>query len=119
MKVLNVGGGAREHSVVDALKRSNAEIYTVMKNKNPGIVEASVDFVLMDECEVEKVADWAVSKGVELADHRHGNILEEVIQLVERRLVRQQDRRDPPAVLGPQRFIASRSPLMAAATISS
>jgi phosphoribosylamine--glycine ligase len=67
MKVLSVGGGAREHSVVEALKRSNAEIYSVMKNKNPGIAEASVEYVLMDECEVEKVADWAVSKGVELA----------------------------------------------------
>ncbi|MHC4652002.1 MAG: hypothetical protein ACYTES_14270, partial [Planctomycetota bacterium] len=37
------------------------------------------------------------------AHHRHGHILEKVIQMVERRLVRQQDRRDPPTVLGPQR----------------
>jgi len=67
MKVLSVGGGAREHSVVEALKKSNAEIYSIMKNKNPGIANASVEYVLMDECEVEKVADWAASKGVELA----------------------------------------------------
>ncbi len=67
MKVLSVGGGAREHSVVEALRKSNAEIYSVMKNKNPGIANASAEYVLMDECEVEKVADWATSKGVELA----------------------------------------------------
>ena len=67
MKVLSVGGGAREHSVVEALKRSNAEIFSVMKNKNPGIASASVEFVLMDECQVEQVADWAVSKGVDIA----------------------------------------------------
>jgi phosphoribosylamine--glycine ligase len=67
MKVLSVGGGAREHSVVEALKRSNAEIYSVMKNKNPGIVSASAEYVLMDECQVEQVADWAVSKGVDIA----------------------------------------------------
>ncbi len=67
MKVLSVGGGAREHSVVQALKKSNAEIYSVMKNKNPGIADSSVEFVLMDECDVDKVADWAVSKGVQLA----------------------------------------------------
>ncbi|MCK4443543.1 MAG: phosphoribosylamine--glycine ligase [Thermoplasmata archaeon] len=67
MKVLSVGGGAREHSVVEALKKSNAEIYSIMKNKNPGIAEASVEFILMDECDVDKVADWALSKGVELA----------------------------------------------------
>jgi phosphoribosylamine--glycine ligase len=67
MKVLNVGGGAREHSIVEALKKSGAEIFTVMKNKNPGIADASVEHVLMDECEIEKVAEWAISKGVELA----------------------------------------------------
>lgn len=67
MKVLSVGGGAREHSVVEALKRSNAEIYSVMKNKNPGIAGESVEFVLMDESQVEQVADWAVSKGVDIA----------------------------------------------------
>jgi phosphoribosylamine--glycine ligase len=67
MKVLSVGGGAREHSVVEALKKSNAEIYSVMKNKNPGIVNASAEYVLMDECQVEQVADWAVSKGVDIA----------------------------------------------------
>jgi phosphoribosylamine--glycine ligase len=67
MKVLNVGGGAREHSIVEALKESNAKIYTVMKNKNPGIARASEEYILLDECEIEKVADWAVSKGVDLA----------------------------------------------------
>ncbi|MFQ5884695.1 MAG: phosphoribosylamine--glycine ligase, partial [Thermoplasmata archaeon] len=67
MKVLNVGGGAREHSIVEALSKSGAEIYSVMKNKNPGIAKASKDYVLMDECEIEKVAEWAISKGVELA----------------------------------------------------
>lgn len=67
MKVLSVGGGAREHSIVEALKKSGAEIYSVMKNKNPGIASSSEEYVLMDECEIEKVAEWAASKGVELA----------------------------------------------------
>ncbi|MFQ6060045.1 MAG: phosphoribosylamine--glycine ligase [Thermoplasmata archaeon] len=67
MKVLSVGGGAREHSIVEALKKSDAEIYSVMRNKNPGITRASVEYALQDECEIDKVADWALSKGVELA----------------------------------------------------
>ena len=38
MKVLTVGGGGREHAAVEALYRSGAEIYAVMKNANPGLL---------------------------------------------------------------------------------
>jgi phosphoribosylamine--glycine ligase len=40
MKVLCVGGGGREHAIVKALERSGAEIYAVMKNRNPGIASS-------------------------------------------------------------------------------
>ncbi|UCE39483.1 MAG: phosphoribosylamine--glycine ligase [Thermoplasmata archaeon] len=67
MKVLSVGGGAREHAIVKALVKSNTEIYSVMKNRNPGIAKLSKDTLYEKETEVEKVTEWAKSKGVDFA----------------------------------------------------
>ena len=41
-KVLAVGGGGREHAIVDALARSGADVYAVMKNRNPGIARLAL-----------------------------------------------------------------------------
>lgn len=67
MKVLTVGGGAREHSIAAALKHGGAKIYACMKNKNPGIARLSEEFALVDEREVEGIVRYAESKGVGLA----------------------------------------------------
>ena len=67
MKVLTVGGGGREHAAVEALYRSGAEIYAVMKNANPGIIARSKEHMLCNEKDVEKVCAFAKEKGVELA----------------------------------------------------
>ena len=67
MKVLTVGGGGREHAAVEALCRSGAEIYAVMKNANPGIIKRSKEHLLCDEKDVAKVCSFAKEKGVELA----------------------------------------------------
>lgn len=67
MKVLTVGGGGRELAAVEALYRSGSEIYSVMKNANPGIIERSKDHLLCDEKDVDRVVAYAKEKGVELA----------------------------------------------------
>ena len=67
MKVLAVGGGGREHAAVEALYRSGAEIYSVMKNANPGIIARSKDHLLCSEKDLEKVCAFAKEKGVEIA----------------------------------------------------
>jgi phosphoribosylamine--glycine ligase len=67
MKVLSVGGGAREHAIVKALLRSDIELYSVMKNRNPGIAKVSKDPLYVKETEVDKVTESAKSKGVDLA----------------------------------------------------
>jgi len=67
MKVLAVGGGAREHAIVAALARSGAEVYACLKNSNPGIARLSKGFLLIDEHDVQRVVEFGRSKGAELA----------------------------------------------------
>lgn len=67
MKVLAVGGGGREHAAVEALYRSGSEIYSVMKNANPGIIARSTKHLLCDEKDVDKVVSFAKENGIELA----------------------------------------------------
>ena len=67
MKVLAVGGGGREHAAVEALYRSGAEIYSVMKNANPGIIARSKKHLLVSEKDVDAVCAFAKENGVELA----------------------------------------------------
>lgn len=67
MKVLAVGGGAREHAIVEALVRSGADVYACMKNNNPGIARLSKERLLVDEHDVMKVVEFGRAKGVELA----------------------------------------------------
>lgn len=67
MRVLAVGGGAREHAIVEALSRSGGEVYACLKNKNPGISRTAKEFILVDETNVPTVVDFAKSKAVDLA----------------------------------------------------
>lgn len=67
VKVLVVGGGGREHAIVEALRRDGAAVYAAMKNHNPGIVRSAKEFRLVKETDVPKVVDLAVSCGAELA----------------------------------------------------
>ena len=55
MKVLAVGGGGREHEAVEALYRSGSEIYSVMKNANPGIMKRAKKTLLCSEKDLDKV----------------------------------------------------------------
>jgi len=67
LKVLVVGGGAREHSICDAVYRSkDAELYSVMKNLNPGIKLLARDFLQEKETNVEKVVEYANEKEIDL-----------------------------------------------------
>jgi len=67
MRILAVGGGAREHAIVAALVRSGAEVYACLKNRNPGIARSAKEFLLVDENDVDKVVAFARSKNIELA----------------------------------------------------
>ena len=67
MNVLTVGGGGREHAIVEAVRESGGTVFSVMKNRNPGIARASKDVLLADETNVERVVVWAQEVGAALA----------------------------------------------------
>src|SRR3989440_9505164 len=67
MKVLVVGGGGREHAIVEALHRSQADTYAAMSNQNPGIRRCSKDVLVGDVTDVERIVSWAKGHGIELA----------------------------------------------------
>lgn len=67
MKVLLVGGGAREHAMGAALRRNGAELHVVMKHQNPGLTDLAASVFLHDELDVEGVVAWAKETGCELA----------------------------------------------------
>lgn len=68
MNILVIGGGAREHAICDAVTRSkDTNLYSVMKNLNPGIERMSVDYILEKETNIENVVEYAKKKNIDLA----------------------------------------------------
>jgi phosphoribosylamine--glycine ligase len=66
MKILLVGGGAREHAIAKALKKNDVKLFACMHNKNPGIAKLCEDFYLVKEIEIEKIVDYAKTKNIKL-----------------------------------------------------
>ncbi|MCL2146154.1 MAG: phosphoribosylamine--glycine ligase, partial [Methanomassiliicoccaceae archaeon] len=67
MRILTVGGGGREHAAVEALYRSGAEIYSVMKNANPGIMRRAKEYKLINERLVDDICEFAIEHDVSYA----------------------------------------------------
>jgi phosphoribosylamine--glycine ligase len=67
MRVLAVGGGAREHAIVAALARSGADVFACLKNNNPGIAKTAKGRILVDESDTNKIIEFAKKSDVELA----------------------------------------------------
>jgi phosphoribosylamine--glycine ligase len=67
LKILVVGGGAREHAICDAVYRSkDAQLYSVMSNLNPGIKLLAIDYLQENETNVEKIVQYAIEKKIDL-----------------------------------------------------
>ncbi len=67
VKVLVVGGGGREHCIVTTLRKSDASVFAVMGNQNPGIRRAAEDVLIHDVTDISTIAAWAKARGVDLA----------------------------------------------------
>jgi len=61
MRVLLVGSGGREHAMALAITKSTEQptLYAAMRYKNPGIAQLCADYLLVDETDAGKVADYA------------------------------------------------------------
>ncbi|MFQ5908328.1 MAG: phosphoribosylamine--glycine ligase [Thermoplasmata archaeon] len=67
MKVLTVGGGGREHAIVEAARGNGGAVFAALKNRNPGIARAAKDVLLVDETKVDRVVTWGAKVGADLA----------------------------------------------------
>ncbi len=67
MKVLLIGGGAREHAIATALKRGGAKLYSFMGCRNPGIMRISERYKIAKESEIEKIVEFAKENNVDFA----------------------------------------------------
>jgi phosphoribosylamine---glycine ligase len=65
MKILVVGTGAREHAICQAV-HEEAELYSIMSNRNPGIARIS-QYHLGSEMDIEGVKKYALKERVDLA----------------------------------------------------
>ena len=65
MKILVVGTGAREHAICKAIGK-NAELYSIMSNKNPGIARIST-YKISDENDIKTVTKFATDNNIDIA----------------------------------------------------
>jgi len=67
IKVLVVGGGAREHAICDIVKKSNnIDLYSVMSNINPGIEALSKEYLFEKETEIDRIGEYVINKKIDL-----------------------------------------------------
>jgi len=67
VRVLLVGGGGREHAIAKALVDSDADLYAVMGNQNPGIRRLSKEILIHSVTDVPTIVAWARARGPDLA----------------------------------------------------
>ena len=68
-KILVLGSGAREHSIIKAIERSSRpnEVFCVASNMNPGIASQCSDFIIDDFNNSETVTKYAIQNDISLA----------------------------------------------------
>ncbi len=67
-KVLLVGSGGREHAIAENIaKNGNAELYSAMSGRNPGIISCSKKYVVGKITDPNFVSSFAVENKVDIA----------------------------------------------------
>ena len=68
-KILVIGSGAREHSIVKAIERSSREVdvFCIASNMNPGIANLCTEFIIDDFNNPKIVSRYANENDVSIA----------------------------------------------------
>jgi phosphoribosylamine--glycine ligase len=67
MRFLVVGGGAREHAIAATLRKSEAEVFVVSANTNPGLERLAAGSVRADPTDPARVVEFARARRVHAA----------------------------------------------------
>ena len=64
MNFLVIGSGAREHIIAQKLFEAGVEVFSVITNRNPGLISLSRDFLFVDsyKSNIQKIIDFSLSK---------------------------------------------------------
>lgn len=66
MKILVVGSAGREHALCRKLYEDGAQVYSYMKNRNPGIISVSTKHAIGDELDHKSILKFAKTSDVDL-----------------------------------------------------
>ncbi len=67
MRVLVVGGGAREHAIAATLRRAEATVFVVSSNQNPGLERLAEASGRLDSNDAVKVVEFARTQRIDAA----------------------------------------------------
>ena len=67
MNFLVIGSGAREHIIAQKLFDAGVSVFSVITNRNPGLIYLSKEFLFVNEykANIQKIIDFSLSKNID------------------------------------------------------